>query len=463
MKLVTKTLSRLGYLKKGYTDGEIGVEWIKQFDKATREKAAGHRQLLIVDGHNSHYRQGFLEYAREHKIHVLCYPSHSTHLYQGLDVVIFSVLKRCWSDARDSYEWEHGQTVSKSNFLSVYAQAHMKALSKENILAAFWKTGVVPFNADVITAQMLAPSATSLTRGDLLLPIESPVRVINDMIHHCLAQQSDDYVMMGQTSESEDEDTLPGSTSQMTLIWAAVNDLRTTSASFLVSPSPPESTMTIPWFRPNTISPFRSHYADLLSRKPKTELEQELRRALMESEAQDKWRKHQMVGMQANTVLQAMYTLKLQAHLQGQEEDKRAKQKRRKKFVGDGMLWLCNADDFYNHIVEVKQEMESEAQEKEEQRTICEQHAEALVAWKKDEEERKACNEKQRQLHQAAVKDWEAERDQAKAEKRRPCWTKPKLTGIEGPIQWPKKVADEGEGDNESHNDNDNEMIDGDD
>ena len=124
----------------------------------------------------------------------------------------------------------------------------MKALSKENILAAFRKTGVIPFNLDVITAQMLAPSATSSTRGDLLLPIESPVRVINDMIHCCLARQSDDYVMMGQTSESEDEDTLPGLTSQMTLIQAAVNDLRTTSASFLVSPSPPESTMTIPWF-----------------------------------------------------------------------------------------------------------------------------------------------------------------------------------------------------------------------
>ena len=169
-----------------------------------------------------------------------------------------------------------------------------------------------------------------------------------------------------------------------------------------------------------------------------------------------------MVGMQANTVLQAMNTLKLQAHLQEQEEDKRAKQKRWKKSVGDGMPWLCNTDDFYNHIVEVEQEMEREAQEKEEQRTICEQHAEALVAWKKDEE-RKAHNEKRWQLHQAAVKDWEAERDQAKAEKWWPCWTKPKLTSIEGPIQQSKKVADEGEGDNESHNDNDNEMIDGDD
>ena len=81
---------------------------------------------------------------------------------------------------------------------------------------------------------------------------------------------------------------------------------------------------------------------------------------------------------------------------------------------------------------------------------------------KKEEEERKAYNEKRWQLYWAAVKD-EAEQDQGKAEKQWPCWTKPKLTGIEGLIQWPKKVADEEEGDSESHNDDDDEMINGDD
>ena len=125
---------------------------------------------------------------------------------------------------------------------------------------------------------------------------------------------------------------------------------------------------------------------------------------------------------------------------------------------------MCDAGDFYNHVVEIEQDMEREAQEKEERRTIHEQHAESLVAWKKEEEERKAHNEKRRQLHQAAVKDWEAERDQVKSEKWRPRWTKPKLTGIEGPIKRPKKVADEG--DSKSHHDNDDdedEMINGDD
>jgi hypothetical protein len=50
--------NRLGYSKKGWTDGEIGVEWIKEFDHLTSADAVpGNLKycLLLVDGHNSHY------------------------------------------------------------------------------------------------------------------------------------------------------------------------------------------------------------------------------------------------------------------------------------------------------------------------------------------------------------------------------------------------------------------------
>ncbi|KAF8228561.1 CENP-B protein, partial [Tricholoma matsutake] len=165
----------LGHSTKGYTDGEIGVEWIKQFDKQTHAKAAGHRRLLLVDGHNSHYNRAFLEYARKNQIVVLCYPSHSTHIYQGLDVVIFSILKRRWTEAQDKYERQWGHKVDRTNFLSVYTKAHLQALSKENIIAAFWKMGIVLLNCNVITDEMLVPSTTSSSRGFLPIPQASPV------------------------------------------------------------------------------------------------------------------------------------------------------------------------------------------------------------------------------------------------------------------------------------------------
>lgn len=48
--------------------------------------------------HSSHYMLGFLEYAHNNNIIVLCYSLHSTHVYQGLDVIIFNVLKCAWGD-----------------------------------------------------------------------------------------------------------------------------------------------------------------------------------------------------------------------------------------------------------------------------------------------------------------------------------------------------------------------------
>jgi len=64
--------------------GEIGREWIEHdFDPPTREVAQGHPWLLIVDGHSSHFTQEFLEYAKDHDIHVLCLPPHTTHALQS--------------------------------------------------------------------------------------------------------------------------------------------------------------------------------------------------------------------------------------------------------------------------------------------------------------------------------------------------------------------------------------------
>ncbi|EIM82182.1 uncharacterized protein STEHIDRAFT_37321, partial [Stereum hirsutum FP-91666 SS1] len=98
------------------------------------------------DGHVSHYTRGFLEYARSQHIVVLCYLSHGTHVYQGLDVAVFGVLKQRWSEERNSHALETGEIISKTNFLAIYGRAHVKALTESTIRSAFLKTGVWPFN-----------------------------------------------------------------------------------------------------------------------------------------------------------------------------------------------------------------------------------------------------------------------------------------------------------------------------
>lgn len=178
----------MGYQKKGYTSGEIATAWIEDWDKLTKAKANGQHQLLVVDGHSSHFTIGFLQYARNNKIIILCYPSHSTHVYQGLDVVIFSVLKRGWSDKCDKFE-KSGPAISKVNFLGVYAKAHVCAFTKENILSAFRKTGMVPFNPDVITDAMMGPSLETSISTRLPLNLASTIQEVVDLLSHHRARK----------------------------------------------------------------------------------------------------------------------------------------------------------------------------------------------------------------------------------------------------------------------------------
>src|ERR1700761_1263318 len=105
---------RVACSEKGYTDGEIGREWIKEFDMQTRHTATnGEARLLIVDGHNSHYTAKLLEYAMEHRIVILAYPPHCTHALQGQDVVIFSAFKNHYTTKFQELERETGEKVTK--------------------------------------------------------------------------------------------------------------------------------------------------------------------------------------------------------------------------------------------------------------------------------------------------------------------------------------------------------------
>ncbi|RPD71538.1 CENP-B protein, partial [Lentinus tigrinus ALCF2SS1-7] len=166
----------IGYSQKGWTDGEIGIEWIKHFDLRTKAKARGRPQLLLVDGHNSHYTLAFLLYAIAAHILVLCYGSHTTHVYQGLDVVVFGILKTFWREERDRWEREGNRKVTKENFIVIYSRAWIRTATPEVIKSAFEKTGVWPLNRNRISAKAMAPSRETSYRGSLLFTPPSPVR-----------------------------------------------------------------------------------------------------------------------------------------------------------------------------------------------------------------------------------------------------------------------------------------------
>jgi hypothetical protein len=427
----------MGYQKKGYTSGEIGVAWLKDWDKQTTVKAAGRTRLLVVDGHSSHYTLGFLEYARDHNIVVLCYPSHSTHVYQGLDVVIFSVLKRAWSDERDKFE-ARGPTVTKLNFMGVYAKAHVRAFTESNIRAAFAKTGIVPYNPDVVTTAMMAPSLETSTTSLLPLELASPVREVVDLISQHKAQKRRREEM--EASGDMEETTATSSNPSYTPVRRALASLATTSASFLVSNSPIQSTSVLPTLFTVTVSPPKQRDTRILNTAPSTELEAQLQDALQASNAIVEAQKSTITAMQAQSVLQSMYLEGVQGTIQAQEE-KKSKKRKTGNIKMDGRCKILTQADIIEGVKEWHDDREKAAEEVAAKKKGKEKYSSAMDIWKVREMDRKARNALLKGGWEKDVKKWTIERDNAKHDRRKPRWTKPKMPMMEKALRKPM-VAD---------------------
>jgi hypothetical protein len=87
-----------------WTNNNIGMLWLKEhFEVITRSADPAQYRLLFLDGHSSHLTLEFLEDARPHKIEILCFPAHSTHLLQPLDIGIFGPLGTYYSNEVDDW------------------------------------------------------------------------------------------------------------------------------------------------------------------------------------------------------------------------------------------------------------------------------------------------------------------------------------------------------------------------
>ncbi len=99
----------------GWTNDELGVEWLRHFNRYT--PSIGAYRLLILDNHGSHATIAFIDYAYENKIVLLYLPSHSTHRLQSLDIAIFGPLATYYSHEVNAYSRYEGKGVSKREWM----------------------------------------------------------------------------------------------------------------------------------------------------------------------------------------------------------------------------------------------------------------------------------------------------------------------------------------------------------
>ena len=113
-------------------------------------------QLLILDGYSSHATLVFKNLANDNHIILLYLPPHTTHKLQPLDVDMFRLLAQYYGQFVENHVC-HGFDVSKQEYTEWILEACKKANSEFNILSSFKKTGLIPFDPDLVLWELKYP------------------------------------------------------------------------------------------------------------------------------------------------------------------------------------------------------------------------------------------------------------------------------------------------------------------
>ena len=144
----------------GWMESANFFQWFqKMFLPAIRHLTATAPVVLFFDGHHSHLSIRLIELARSNNVHLVCFPPHSTHLIQPLDVGVFGPMKSSW---RTILKWHQIETcatiVTKHEFPSLISRLWDKSFRPDHLINGFNKTGVCPLSRKAITSDQLVKS-----------------------------------------------------------------------------------------------------------------------------------------------------------------------------------------------------------------------------------------------------------------------------------------------------------------
>ena len=141
---------------KGWINKDIFYRWMDFF---IANIPSARPVLLIYDGHASHISMEVIEKARKNDIHLLCLPSHCSHILQPLDVSIMSSLKLHFSKVCRRFLVNNaGRVITEQDLAGLVGEAWPLALTPSNIIAGFCKSGIYPLNPGRISDRLLGPS-----------------------------------------------------------------------------------------------------------------------------------------------------------------------------------------------------------------------------------------------------------------------------------------------------------------
>ena len=147
--------------KSGWSSSEAFQNYLTrnfaQYARITR--GTTEPTLVLFDRHRSHISLTLTEWAKAHNVILFVLPPHTSHLTQTLDVGVFGPFKAMYNKECQTYMKNNpGLTITKYQVAELTSRPYMKSLTPENLTAAFCKTGIYPFDSQVISDSQVAPA-----------------------------------------------------------------------------------------------------------------------------------------------------------------------------------------------------------------------------------------------------------------------------------------------------------------
>ncbi|XP_072400298.1 uncharacterized protein [Diabrotica undecimpunctata] len=133
--------------KSGWMRTEIMSNiWFPHFPKHTHP-TENNPVLRILDGHSRHVKNlALIETARQHHVHILVIPPHTSHKFQPLDVSFMYPLSNYYT--QEVINWQRNKSnklIELQDVGQIFGKAYARAATLSNAENGFKSAGIVPY------------------------------------------------------------------------------------------------------------------------------------------------------------------------------------------------------------------------------------------------------------------------------------------------------------------------------
>lgn len=131
--------------------------------------------LLILDGHASHKDLEVITFAKDHHIHMLSLPPHTSHRLQPLDRTVMKPFKNAYHEACSLWMRQYPNIkISLKDIAGLVGVAFSKICRMELAKSGFACTGIFPLNPNIFSDSDFAPSTKNVVDAADLVESKSP-------------------------------------------------------------------------------------------------------------------------------------------------------------------------------------------------------------------------------------------------------------------------------------------------